>query len=80
MRDAANDADHFFVEKVRVHRPLHPVDAFVVVGWVLILTKCVLASIAIRRWEIPIHDFYVWGPSCIFGAVCTYLYLTREEK
>jgi hypothetical protein len=79
-REAASDPDHFFVEKVTVRRPLHSVDAFVVIGWTLILVKCVLASLAIHRWAIPIHDLYIWGPSFIFGAVCTYLYLTREEK
>jgi hypothetical protein len=59
-------------------RQVHPVDSFVVGGWILILTKCILASIAIHHWNIPIADFYVWGPSVIFGATCTFLYLTRE--
>ena len=74
------DDDALFVQKVKVPRRLHPVDAFVLVGWALILGKCVLASLAIHRWQIPIDDFYVWGPSCIFGALCTWLYLTRPEK
>ena len=79
-RAAASDDHHFFVEKIRVRHPLQPVDTFVVVGWALILAKCGLASVAIHRWQIPVHDIYVWGPSVFFGAVCTWLYLTREEK
>ena len=77
-REAAGH-DDWFIEKVTVRRPLHAVDAFVVTGWCLIVVKCVLASIAIHHWDIPIHDAYVWGPSWIFGGVCTYLYLRSEE-
>jgi hypothetical protein len=79
-RDEAANHEVYFVEKVTVRRRWHPVDTFVVVGWALILTKCVLASIAIHHWDAPIHDFYVWGPSLIFGGVCTFLYLRREEE
>lgn len=68
-----------FVGKVTVKRPVHPIDAFIIGGWTLILIKCVLASVAIWYWKIPIGHFYIWGPSLIFGGVCTTLYLTREE-
>jgi hypothetical protein len=78
-REDAVQHEAWFVERVRVRRPLRPLDAFVVGGWLLILVKCVLASIAIRRWEIPVHEIYVWGPSVLLGAVCTLLYLRREE-
>lgn len=78
--DATAGQGGMFVEKVSVARRLHRVDRFVVLGWTLILGKCVLASWAIRRWDIPIADFYVWGPSIIFGALCTYLYLARGEE
>lgn len=71
-----------FVDKIRVQRSARTrqVDAFVILGWLLILTKCVLASIAIRHWSIPIADFYVWGPSIMLGALCTGLYLTHHEE
>ena len=73
------DAQHgMFVEKVSEPRKFHPVDGFVAGGWSLILLKCVLASVAIHHWAIPIGDFYVWVPSLIFGGLCTSLYLTRE--
>ncbi len=78
MRETVGQ-DGWFVGKVTVRRPWHPVDRFVVGGWLLIITKCILASIAIHRWDIPIHDFYVWGPSFIFGGLCTLLYLRRES-
>lgn len=74
--------EHVFVDKVNLRRPRRrmPVDAFVVVGWTLIVVKCVFASMAIRHWSIPIADFYVWGPSFMFGALCTGLYLFREDR
>jgi hypothetical protein len=78
-RDDAAHHEIYFVEKVTVRRAWRPIDAFVIVGWSLIFAKCVLASIAIHYWDAPIHDFYVWGPSVIFGGVCTFLYLRREE-
>jgi hypothetical protein len=69
-----------FVRRVRVRtgqgRPR--IDWLIVGGWSLILIKCILASIAIRHWNIPIGDFYVWGPSFIFGGVCTFLYVSRS--
>jgi len=62
----------------RVHR-FRSLDTFILIGWALILLKCVLASFAILRWDIPIADFYVWGPSIMFGALCTGLHLSRGE-
>ncbi|BET66484.1 hypothetical protein ASA1KI_14020 [Opitutales bacterium ASA1] len=78
-RGAGSGDDPFFVSRVTVREKRHwrPVDAFVVVGWSLILGKCVLASWAIERWSVPVSDFYVWVPSCVFGALCTWLYLSR---
>ena len=78
-RDDALQHEACFVDKVRIRRPLRPVDAFVVVGWLLILAKCVFATVAIRHWNIPVHDLYIWGPSLLLGAVCSLLYLRREE-
>lgn len=79
LRFPDQNGSEAFVEKVTVKRPVYPIDAFVIGGWTLILVKCVLASIAIWYWKIPIGHFYIWGPSLIFGGVCTTLYLTREE-
>ncbi|MGH8021125.1 MAG: hypothetical protein ACREIA_23165 [Opitutaceae bacterium] len=69
--------ENLFVSKVTVRRPrrFRSIDGFVLAGWALILVKCLLASAAIRHWDIPIDDFYVWGPSIMFGALCTGLYL-----
>ncbi len=78
-RDEAAHHESYFVAKVTVRRPRHPVDAFIVGGWSLILTKCVLASLAIHHWDVPVHDLYVWGPSLVFGGVCTFLYLRRDD-
>jgi hypothetical protein len=78
-RDEAAHHEEYFIEKVTVRRPMHPIDAFVVVGWTLILTKCALASFAISHWNVPVDPGYIWWPSVIFGAVCTFLYLRREE-
>lgn len=80
FKSDAEAHEELFVEKVTVRHPWRPVDSFVVVSWALIVTKCVLASFAIHHWHVPIHDLYVWGPSFIFGGVCTFLYLRREEE
>ena len=80
IKAEAGDGEHRFVESIEMRRRARPVDAFVIGGWTLILVKCVLASLAIRRWDIPIHDFYVWGPSLMFGALCTWLYLRGEAE
>ncbi len=76
FEDQPGTFERLFVSRVTVRRPrrFHGIDGFVLVGWVLILAKCALASVAIRRWDIPIDDFYVWGPSIMFGALCTGLY------
>lgn len=69
-----------FVRKVRVEsRNRRRWSIWLIAGgWSLIVIKCILASVAIRHWDIPIADFYVWGPSFIFGGLCTFLYLSRS--
>ena len=73
-----DEVDRTFITKVRIRRRRHPVDAFLVVGWSLILVKCLASSWAVSRWQIPVDPLFIWAPSCIFGAVCTGLYLYRD--
>ncbi len=70
--------ESLFVARIERRREWRRVDAFVVVSWALIVGKCLLASLAIEHWSIPIHDLYVWVPSVVFGGLCTWFYLRGE--
>ncbi len=46
-----------------------------VIFWVVVLVKCVLAQWAIVTYDIPINGWlYVWTPTCVLGIVCTVIY------
>ena len=77
-RTTAAASERAFVKRVSVIRKRHPVDLFLVVGWSLILVKCLLSSWAVARWDIPINVLWVWIPSFICAGVCTYLYIYRD--
>jgi hypothetical protein len=74
------ESDSGYVESVTIRRRRGPLDTLLVVCWALILIKCVAASWAIRRWDLPIHDFYIWGPSLMFAGLCTVLYLSYRRR
>ena len=74
----SSKVDRAFITKVRMRRKRHPVDAFLVVGWSLILVKRLASSWAVSRWQIPVDPLFIWASSFIFGAVCTGLCLYRD--
>lgn len=52
------------------------------VFWGLIIAKCTLLQWAILKHNVPIDGgLYIWLPSFIFGAVCSFVYgkVTLEE-
>ncbi|WP_269538635.1 hypothetical protein [Cerasicoccus fimbriatus] len=52
------------------------------VFWGLIIAKCTLLQWAILKHDVPIDGgLYIWLPSFIFGAVCSFVYgkVTLEE-
>ncbi len=71
-----------FVRSVEVkegqQKPVIVFDGLLAVFWGLMLAKCILCTWAVGYWDMPISSFWVWLPSMIFGAVCTFLYVYRE--
>ena len=51
-----------------------------IVGWVIILTKCFLTPWAITHWQVPVHPAWVIVPTLIFASLVTLLVLTHDWK
>ena len=49
-----------------------------IVGWIVILAKCLATPMFITRWSIPIHPGWVIVPTLIFAGVVTFLALTHN--
>ena len=49
-----------------------------VVGWIVITTKCLLAPALLVRWEIPVHPSWVVVPTLIFASLATVLAWTHD--
>jgi hypothetical protein len=47
---------------------------------VIILAKCVLVWWAIDRWRVPFHSIWVVGPTLVFAAPATLLWLAHQRK
>lgn len=52
-------------------------ERWIVLGWILIATKCVGIWWAIGTYHIPIHPLWLIGPTLGFGLLATMLYLRR---
>lgn len=51
-----------------------PFRGLVYLFWGLIFAKCFLAEWAVRFYAMPFDSLYVWLPTLVFGAVCTWVY------
>ena len=51
-----------------------------IVGWVIILTKCFLTPWAITHWQVPVHPAWVIVPTLMFASLVTLLVLTHDWK
>jgi hypothetical protein len=51
-----------------------------IVGWILILAKCLAAPSIIAHWEIPVHPAWVIIPTLIMAALVTVLAWTHDWK
>lgn len=49
-----------------------------VVGWVLIVTKCAFAPSLMQRWQVPVEPAWVIVPTLIFAALVTFLVLNHD--
>jgi hypothetical protein len=49
------------------------------VAWLLIIIKCFVVVWAIRHYQVPIHPFWIIGPTLAFAGVATSIWLAHEE-
>jgi len=50
-----------------------------VLGWVLIVAKCLAVPWAIAYWSVPIHAAWVIVPTLVFAGIVTALVLLVRE-
>ena len=82
-RKPDRDYEHAFVEEVHVEedRRLNPrMNRMLLIGWALILGKCILVWWACVRYAVPIHPLWVIVPTIVFAALCTGLYLGGRRR
>ncbi len=48
-------------------------------AWVVIAVKCAVVWWAMVHWRVPFHPIWVVGPTLIFAALATTLWLTHQE-
>lgn len=78
---APDEADLAFVKDVRIEQPRiarnQRSEWVLVVGWALVLAKCVLVWWACRAYSVPVHPAWVIVPTLMGAALCTVLYWRR---
>lgn len=52
---------------------------FMTVAWVVVLVKCVVVWWAMLHWHMATHPIWVVGPTLIFAALVTAIWLTHES-
>ncbi len=52
---------------------------FMVMAWALIALKCVLVWWAINHWQVPFHPLWIVGPTLVFAALATVIWLTHHR-
>ena len=53
---------------------------FMAVAWMVILVKCLLAWWAIDRWQVPFHPVWIIGPTLVFAALASLLWMTHARE
>jgi hypothetical protein len=52
---------------------------WVALAWVVIVVKCVVVWWAVRHWQMPFHPGWVVGPTLLFAALASALWLTHPR-
>ena len=52
---------------------------FMAIVWLVIAAKCVLVWWAMARWHVPFHPLWIVGPTLVFAALASVLWLTHHE-
>jgi uncharacterized membrane protein AbrB (regulator of aidB expression) len=50
------------------------------IGWIIILVKCVVVAWAIDHWQMPFHAAWIIGPTLVFAALASLLWLTHARE
>lgn len=70
-----------FVKEVTVRRKRRRnlrMERVLVIGWGLIVIKCVLVAWLVGKYHVPIAPMWVIAPSVAFALLCTWVYLRRD--
>jgi len=70
-----------FVREVSVRQKAprnRRVERFMALCWILIVAKCVAVVWLFNHYHVPINVIWVIGPTVIFAALCTAVYLLRD--
>jgi hypothetical protein len=52
----------------------------IIVGWMLILAKCVLVTWAIQHWQMPIAPGWLIWPTIACGMLATWVWLMHSAR
>jgi hypothetical protein len=76
------DLDQGFFHETRVDHPREPrsrrVERVLVIGWILVLAKCLFVAWAVKHHPVPFHAAWLIGPTLAFAALCTLVYWRRD--
>jgi len=49
------------------------------IAWAVIAAKCTVVWWAMIHWNMPYHPLWVVGPTVVFAALATAIWLTHHE-
>ncbi len=52
---------------------------FMGLAWIVIVAKCVLVWWAMAHWRVPFHPMWIVGPTLVFAALASVLWVTHHE-
>lgn len=52
---------------------------FMGLAWIVIVAKCVLVWWAMAHWRVPFHPMWIVGPTLVFAALASVLWVTHRE-
>ncbi len=53
---------------------------FMAIAWLVIVAKCLLVWWAIGHWNVALNPLWVVGPTLIFAALVTAIWLTHHAE
>jgi hypothetical protein len=53
---------------------------FLIIGWVVIIAKCLAVPWVLAHWQIPVHPAWVIVPTLVLAALVTLVVLPRRAE